>query len=122
MAGPSRQEHMTASGAAYTITQSGGFVVPSGWSVLKTSNAAQRSGAFAAVAFKDPSGNIIIVNEGTNLSCIPPYVWSDVRILGTAAPCSAGAHRPAAVVSLPGADILPSASSKQGLPGLGALP
>jgi hypothetical protein len=65
MSAPNNQEYGTASAAAYTLTQSSGFILPPGWSIVQESSRAQRSDGFAAVALKDPSGNIIIANEGT---------------------------------------------------------
>jgi hypothetical protein len=65
MAAPSASEYGTASAAAYTLQNSGGFTPPSGWTLIETSSTTQQSDGFAAVALKDPSGNIIIGFEGT---------------------------------------------------------
>ena len=72
MAAPTQPEYGTASNYAYTLTASGGFVVPAGWSVVALSPTAQQADGFAAVALRDPSGNLIIANEGS-LPGVDPY-------------------------------------------------
>lgn len=43
MSAPNNQEYGTASAAAYTLTQSSGFILPPGWSIVQESSRAQRS-------------------------------------------------------------------------------
>jgi hypothetical protein len=69
MAAPSASEYGTASAAAYTLQNSGGFTPPTDWTLIETSPTTQQSDGFAAVALKDPSGNIIIGFEGSVVGC-----------------------------------------------------
>jgi len=93
MSTPTTTEYLTASAAAYTLTQSGGLVVPTDWTVVAHSDSSYQSDGFSAVALKDPSGNIIIANEGT-VTGVSSY---DLGTLGADANI-AGGNTPTALV------------------------
>ncbi len=68
---PSNSEYATIIADVSTLTD--GLVVPDGFTVVAQSLVTQQADGFAAVAFRDPSGNIIIANEPTEPTVLTTY-------------------------------------------------